>query len=134
MSKQIEEVMALVDEFGDLCESFGDFESPKTGEQAMQKRESIEAKLRELLPVWQPIESAPKDVLVMVYIPPQKDDDPESVRIDFDFIDTGIAEDYWYNHGENYEHFCCVAKPEGSIGPKEKAPYTHWMPLPKAPE
>lgn len=83
---------------------------------------------------WQPIETAPKDVLVMVYTPPQEGDYPESVRIEFDHIDSGIAEDYWFAHGEHYEHFCCVAKPEGSIGPKEKAPYTHWMPLPPPPE
>lgn len=83
---------------------------------------------------WQPIDTAPKDVLVMVYTPPQKYDWPDSIRIDFDYIDTDIAEDYWFNHGEQYEHFCCVAKPEGSIGPKQKAPYTHWMPLPQPPE
>lgn len=82
---------------------------------------------------WQPIETAPKDVVVMVYTPPQPEDWPDMVRIGFDHIDSGIADDYWFSHGESYEHFCCVAKPEGSIGPKEKAPYTHWMPLPAAP-
>lgn len=82
---------------------------------------------------WQPIETAPKDVLVMVYTPPQTTDWPDAIRIGFDYIDSGIAEDYWYNHGEDYEHFCCVSKPEGSTGPKEKALYTHWMPLPPPP-
>lgn len=82
---------------------------------------------------WQPIETAPKDEVVMVYSPPQQGDWPNSLRICFDHIDSGIADDYWYNHGEHYEHYCCVALPEGSIGPKEKAPYTHWMPLPDPP-
>ena len=75
---------------------------------------------------WQPIETAPKDVLVMVYSPPIEGDYPDSIRVTFDYIDTGIDEGYWYHHGEHYEHYCCVAKPEGSTGPKEKAPYTHW--------
>ncbi|AXF52955.1 MAG: hypothetical protein [Caudoviricetes sp.] len=83
---------------------------------------------------WQPIETAPKDQLVMVYTPPTIHDYPDSVNIRFDHIDSDIADDYWYEHGEHYEHYCCVAKPEGSIGPSEKAPYTHWMPLPAAPK
>lgn len=82
---------------------------------------------------WKPIESAPKNQLVMVYTPPQPNDWPDSVRIGFDYIDPEIADDYWYNHGEHYEHYCCVAKPENCTGPQECAPYTHWMPLPAAP-
>ena len=37
---------------------------------------------------------------------------------------------------ESYEHFLAVAPPDcGSVvGPSEKAPYTHWMPLPAPPE
>ncbi|HCW17714.1 MAG TPA: hypothetical protein DHL02_07100 [Achromobacter sp.] len=82
---------------------------------------------------WKPIASAPKGQLVMVYTPPQPSDWPDTVRIGFDFIDSEIADDYWYNHGEHYEHYCCVAKPENCTGPQECAPYTHWMPLPAAP-
>lgn len=82
---------------------------------------------------WKPIESAPKNQLVMVYTPPQPSDWPDAVRIGFDYIDTEVADDYWYNHGEHYEHYCCVAKPENCTGPQERAPYTHWMPLPAAP-
>ncbi|MNQ98752.1 hypothetical protein D3C85_1144570 [compost metagenome] len=82
---------------------------------------------------WKPIESAPKNQLVMVYTPPQPSDWPDSVRIGFDYIDPEVADDYWYNHGEHYEHYCCVAKPENCTGPQERAPYTHWMPLPAAP-
>lgn len=83
---------------------------------------------------WLPIESAPKNQLVMVYSPPQNDDHPEAIRIVFDYIDAGIADGYWYAHGESYEHFCCVAKPEGCTGPSEKAPYTHWHPIPQPPK
>ena len=82
---------------------------------------------------WKSIESAPKDQLVMVYTPPQTSDWPDTVRIGFDYIDSEIADDYWYNHGEHYEHYCCVAKPENCTGPQERAPYTHWMPLPAVP-
>lgn len=83
---------------------------------------------------WQPIETAPKDEIVQVYTPPQPEDWPDAVRITFDYISSDIGDDYWYYHGEHFEHFCCVAKPEGSTGPSEKAPYTHWMPMPPAPE
>ena len=69
----------------------------------------------------------------MVYTPPQPSDWPDTVRISFDYIDPEVADDYWYNHGEHYEHYCCVAKPENCTGPQERAPYTHWMPLPAAP-
>jgi hypothetical protein len=82
---------------------------------------------------WQPIETAPNDKLVMVYSPPSKSDWPDAIRITFDYIDTGISDGYWYHHGESYEHYLCVAKPEGSTGPSEKAPYTHWMPIPDVP-
>lgn len=51
MQKQIEEVMALVEAYG-ITASFGSSADLPAG------RVLIEAKLRELLPVWQPIESA----------------------------------------------------------------------------
>lgn len=71
--------------------------------------------------------------LVMVYSPPTKHDWPDALRIDFDYLDPDADESRWFNHGEHYEHFCCVAKPEGSVGPPEEAPYTHWRPVPAAP-
>ena len=70
---------------------------------------------------------------VMVYSPPTKHDWPDARRIDFDYLDPDADEPRWFNHGEHYEHFCCVAKPEDSIGPSEEAPYTHWRPIPSAP-
>ncbi|MDV2861825.1 DUF551 domain-containing protein [Phytobacter ursingii] len=73
-------------------------------------------------------------VLVLVYAPPQPCDHPGSVRIGFDFIDPdGDDPTYWFDHGESYEHFCMVAC-DGMVGPTEKAPYTHWQPLPDAPK
>ncbi|MDU9398078.1 DUF551 domain-containing protein [Pseudomonas sp. zfem003] len=76
-------------------------------------------------------------VLVMVYSPPQPGDYPDSVRIDFDAIEPESEGDYWINHGEHYEQWCIIAKGGDDIewrGPSEKAPYTHWMPLPAPPE
>lgn len=67
---------------------------------------------------------------VLVFSPLTKHNYPDDVNIAFDFIDEGI----WYNHHENYEHLCCVALPDGTTGVPEKAPYTHWMPLPEPPK
>ncbi len=72
-------------------------------------------------------------VTVLVYAPPQPDDWPDDVRISFDALDPDADEPRWLVHGEHYEHFCCVALPEGSVGPSEQAPYTHWMPCPPIP-
>lgn len=73
-------------------------------------------------------------VPVLVYIPPGPDCHPSDVNIRFDFICPDY--EYWHNHSEHYEHYCCVAKGGSGIewsGPSEKAPYTHWMPLPAPP-
>ena len=87
--------------------------------------------LKELLAqVWQPIETAPKDVLVFLYSPPQSGDYPDDIRITADFYDT--ESECWYNHNEDREHFECVA-PMGSVGPSVEAPYTHWRPYFTAP-
>ena len=72
--------------------------------------------------------------LVMVYSPSTKHDHPGAVNISFDCIDPNDDDHAsWLGHNEHYEYFCCVGKLEGSIGPREKAPYTHWQPLPSAP-
>jgi len=74
-------------------------------------------------------------VQVLTYSPPQRYDHPGDVRISFDCIDPNDDDHAsWLNHNEHYEHYCCVAKPEGSTGPSERAPYTHWQPLPTAPD
>lgn len=78
----------------------------------------------------------PPGETVMVYSPPEPGDHPGDVRISFDAIDPESDGDYWIAHGENYEHWCCIAKGGDDIdwhGPSEKAPYTHWMSLPPPP-
>lgn len=74
--------------------------------------------------------------VVLVYSPPQSGDYPDSTRTELDFIDPDSEEPRWHIHGESYEHFCVVAKGGADcqmIAPTEKAPYTHWMPLPECP-
>ena len=74
-------------------------------------------------------------VPVMVYSPRTQYDYLDDIRINFDCIDPDADEPTsWRGHNEHYEHFCCVAKPEGSVGPSEEAPYTHWMPIPAPPD
>lgn len=75
-------------------------------------------------------------VTVLVYTPPQPGDWPDSIRISLDGIDPESEGEYWVDHGEHYEHWCCIAKGGDDIdwhGPSEKAPYTHWMYLPPIP-
>ncbi|MDN5503249.1 MAG: DUF551 domain-containing protein [Comamonas sp.] len=66
MSKLIEEVMVLVTEATCAGIDYGGAEAGVIASNclaALHKAEAaVDAKLRELLPVWQPIESAPKDV------------------------------------------------------------------------
>lgn len=72
---------------------------------------------------WRPIETAPEGVPCIVgWI----DDGDECTE--FDTLEEGI----WQMHYGGWEHFISVAPP-GSRGPSEKAPYTHWMPLPPVP-
>ena len=75
-------------------------------------------------------------VVVLVYEPARPDDYPDDLRISMDYI----SEDWedWNNHCSAYEHFMMIggagAVPgETCTGPSEKAPYTHWCPLPAAP-
>lgn len=72
---------------------------------------------------WTPIDTAPNDTPVIVgWLDADDHDDPE--RYDFDLKEDGV----WVKHEELYQDFCCAAPP-GSHGPKETAPYTHWMAL-----
>lgn len=77
-------------------------------------------------------------VTVLVYTPPQPDDWPDSVRIELDGIDPEDDDKTsWAGHNRHYEEWCCIAKGGDSIdwhGPSEKAPYTHWTPIPEKPE
>lgn len=60
MSKQIDEVMALADEFALKTDAYQNGEVSRAD--LFAARRAVKDKLRELLPVWQPIWSAPKDV------------------------------------------------------------------------
>jgi hypothetical protein len=73
-------------------------------------------------------------VLVVVYSPPTEYDWPGYDNISFDCIDPEDDDHAtWKGHNEHYEHYCCVAKGEGSVGPSADAPYTLWAPIPKLP-
>lgn len=74
---------------------------------------------------WQPIETAPEGVTVVVGWMAQED---ANLCSDFDWLEDGI----WQKHSEHYEWAYSVA-PAGSHMPSESAPYTHWMPLPEIP-
>ena len=72
MSKQIEEVMALVKAHQDAWTEFlscEEDEAPFVKLNSGAALTAIESKLRELLPVWQPIESCLDDDWVIVWLP-----------------------------------------------------------------
>ena len=66
---------------------------------------------------------------VIVYTPPQPDDYPDSMRIDFDRYEDGT----WSSHADQYDHYIMIGGPDLGPGPGQDAPYTHWMPMPKRP-
>lgn len=77
---------------------------------------------------WQPIETAPDgDIVVVGWLDDDDHETPE--RHDFDYKEDGV----WVKHEDLYQEFCAVAPP-GSRGPREQAPYTHWMAVPPLPE
>lgn len=77
---------------------------------------------------WTPIQYAPEGRPLLVgWLEPEDTDNPE--RHQFDVLEDGV----WQVHDDDYQHFLAVAPP-GSIGPSEKAPYTHFLnlkPLPR---
>lgn len=75
-----------------------------------------------------------KGELVIVFSPRQEQDWDDQIRIYFDFLDPDVDDQLWHHHSEHYEMYCTVALPEGSSGPSQEAPYTHWMPLPEPPQ
>lgn len=77
-------------------------------------------------------------VTVLVYEPFRHGEDwPGAVRISFDHICPDYED--WHDHCASYEHFMAVGGVNACgpdvtcTGPSEKAPYTHWMPLPPPP-
>ena len=102
---------------------------------ALNERNAKAAEIERLRQPWISVaECLPEPGLtVFVYSPPQPDDWPDSVRIGFDAVDPEDGES-WINHNAHYEHYCCVAKGDTPMtGPSQKAPYTHWMPVPAIP-
>ncbi|WP_322083960.1 hypothetical protein [Burkholderia sp. BCC1972] len=72
---------------------------------------------------WQPISSAPDNVLVVVFWLDSEDEkNPE--RYDFDYIEEGG----WVKWNDHYEWAHSVAL-AGSRLPREQPPYTHWKAL-----
>jgi len=79
---------------------------------------------------WRPISEADQDTgLVIVYTPDLGDGE----RYDFDYKEDGV----WYYHSEHFEHYMAIGGANACgpdavcIGPSEKPPYTHFMPLAK---
>ena len=76
---------------------------------------------------WKTIETAPEGVIVVVGWLDDEDSETQE-RHDFDCKEDGV----WMRHEDNFQEFCSVAPP-GSRGPRETAPYTHWLEVPKIP-
>lgn len=123
MSKQIEEVMALVIEVASSGINYGAAEGSADRTESLkmlhEAEEAVNAKLRELLPVWQPIESAPAEGMEL-------------------FVVIGINVTNKKAGCKNYttDPYCVFRGHEGSFvrWPHRHFQPTHWMPLPKAPE
>lgn len=122
MQKQIDEVMGLVD---DYVKANIEYDShlddvplydecmDLAREQLDKKRAIIKAKLRELLPVWLPIESHPRTTkAILVWCPERKNKYAVS----------------WEDGGD-----CDSWRIFGADRRLTETP-THWMPLPKATE
>lgn len=87
-------------------------------------------------PEWIPVsERLPETgVMVIVRSPAQDGDWTDDDRIAFDHI----SEDYedWHAHCESFEHYMAVGGSNAAgpdvvcTGPSQKAPYTHWTPIP----
>lgn len=74
---------------------------------------------------WQPIETAPEGVQLVVFWVDPTGWPGEQDRYDFDMLEDGC----WLAHANHHEHYLMVGGPFMGPGPGEKAPYTHWMML-----
>lgn len=123
---------------GEICRAYSYDDADLIALMSPEVVLALIARLREIEEAqrWIPVEERLPEpgLLVQVYSPPQPGDWPHTVRIETDGIDPE-SEDYWVGHGEHYERYCMIAK-GGDVewtGPAEKAPYTHWKPLPEPP-
>lgn len=135
MSKQIEEVMDLVREYASESESFPTYSTLEDVELAWK---AIESKLRELLPVWQPIESAPKDGSCIILGLEESEDHGAVSTPGFWSEGIGDAPDEM-GHDDGFTDVNFQIFRGGRSWGVEKYRYpafqpTRWMPLPKAPE
>lgn len=119
MQKQIDEVMGLVNQ---LKEDWSEWLSVEDEQLCSAERKveestkAIETKLRELLPVWKPIESARMEEgsEIWAYV------DGEQAAMRYTETPDG---DLW----------CWCDEALSDIDPEPNQPH-YWMPLPKAPE
>lgn len=74
---------------------------------------------------WQPIETAPEGVQLVVFWVDPTGWESQQDRYDFDMLKDGC----WIRHADHHEHYLMVGGPSMGPGPGEKAPYTHWMML-----
>lgn len=140
MQKQIEEVMQLVD-------SYAHHERMQDSEASAQCREFVESKLRELLPVWQPIETAPKDGVEFISlidgIPYLAfyDELGRFIRVTHSSRE-GFGRTWRIKEIDGREWKTLISEGEPARYEKNQIVWSdgfnfepsHWMPLPKAPE
>lgn len=130
MQKQIDEVMDLVEEYGDRSWT------NESGTSSIYR--AIESKLRELLPVWQPISTAPQDG-TMILLGKEGSEDYAAIST------PGFWQEGW---DDSIDDMGCDSgfvdlefqefSPGRSFGAekyrRDPVQPTRWMPLPKAPE
>ena len=130
------EPVAFFDKYGEL---FNEVEKLLPTDTPLYAAPQAVVAAPQAVPEWLPIESAPKDgTLVVLYSPNGPDDWPDSFKVTLDYF----CKDYenWFHHSEAHEHYMAVGGSNACgpdavcTGPSEKAPYTHWMPLPAPPK
>ena len=136
MTHTVDTLMALADSYAEVSAVSTTAHAVEV--QAALRKALTEALAPQAVPEWLPIESAPKDgTLVVLYSPNGPDDWPDSFKVTFDYF----CKDYenWFHHSAAHEHYMAVGGSNACgqdavcTGPSEKAPYTHWMPLPSVP-
>lgn len=123
-------------EFGGVYKSTEHYDCANCGPIPTEHVDAVVTRIKELearvVPEWISVDDRlPIDGELVVVFTPGDDGGP-----DFDFIEEGV----WAGHEDHYQHFMAVGGHnlggEGCTvsGPTAEAPYSHWMPLPAAPE